>query len=64
MLLQTTRKIAPLVVLATAVALGLVAAVPTAGQGDGDVAAKIENAMSAAPQSISEKRDDPRQRAR
>ena len=53
--MHRTQKVTLLVGLATgAVALGLVAAVPAAGQEDADVTAMIENAISAAPPSISE----------
>src|SRR6188472_1300016 len=52
MRLHNTRR-APLAALVTGtVALGLVVAAPVAGQDD--AAAKIENAMSAAPSSVTE----------
>jgi hypothetical protein len=54
MLLKSTRNVALLLVLMTGtVALWLARSAPVASQDDADVAAKIENAMSAAPQSVS-----------
>lgn len=50
-----TRKVVALVMSVTgAVALGLVGSAPVAGQDDADTAAKIDNAMAAAPSGISE----------
>jgi hypothetical protein len=51
---KKTRTMTLLVALAiTTVAIGLARSAPVAGQDDADVAAKIENAMSAAPSTIS-----------
>ena len=50
-----TRKVMPLVMSVTgAVALGLIGSAPVASQDDADTAAKIDNAMAAAPSAISE----------
>ena len=55
MLLKRTLKVALLLALAAGtIAVGLARSGPVAGQGDADVAAKIESAMSAAPSAISE----------
>jgi hypothetical protein len=54
MLLKTTRTVALLVAVTGTLAFGLARSVPVASQDDADVAAKIENAMSAAPSAISE----------
>ena len=54
MLLKSTRNVALLVaVMIGSVALGLARSAPVASQDDADVAAKIENAMSAAPSPVS-----------
>jgi hypothetical protein len=53
MLLKTTRNVALLVAVTGTLALGLARSAPVASQDDADAAAKIENAMSAAPSSIS-----------
>jgi hypothetical protein len=53
MLLKTTRNVALLVAVTGTLALGLAWSAPVASQDDADAAAKIENAMSAAPSSIS-----------
>ena len=52
MLRKRTLNVALLVVTGT-VAFGLARSAPVAGQDDADTAAKIENAMSAAPSTIS-----------
>jgi hypothetical protein len=52
MLRNRLQNVALLVVTGT-VALGLARSAPVAGQDDADVAAKIENAMSAGPSSVS-----------
>jgi hypothetical protein len=53
-LLMRTLNVALLLVLVTGtVALGLARSAPVASQDDADVAAKIENAMRAAPSSVS-----------
>ena len=55
MLLHRTRKLAPLVVLVTGtVAFGLGGSAPAVGQDGADVAATIDNAMSAAPSALSD----------
>jgi hypothetical protein len=53
MLLKTTRNVALLVAVTGTLALGPAWSAPVASQDDADAAAKIENAMSAAPSSIS-----------
>jgi hypothetical protein len=53
MRLKTTRNAVLLVVVTGTVAFGLARSAPAAGQDDADVAARIENAMSAAPPAIS-----------
>ena len=54
MLLKSTRNVALLLVLGIGtLAFGLARSAPVASQDDADVAAKIENAMSAAPSSVS-----------
>ena len=54
MLRKRTLKTVPLLVIGIAtIALGLARAAPVASQDDADAAAKIENAMSAAPSTIS-----------
>ena len=56
MLRKSMLKVTLLLVLVTGtVAFGLARSAPVAGQDDADVAAKIENAMSAGPSSISAK---------
>ena len=60
MLLKRTLNMALLlVVVAGTLAFGLARSAPVAGQDDADTAAKIENAMSAAPSTVSAQRDDP-----
>ena len=55
MLLKSTRNVALLLVLGIGtLAFGLARSAPVASQDDADVAAKIENAMSAAPSAISD----------
>ena len=53
MLLKSTRNAALLLIVMATVALGLARSAPVAGQGDADTAAKIEDAMSAAPSTVS-----------
>jgi hypothetical protein len=53
MLRKSTVNLALLVVGIGTLALGLARAAPAAGQDDADTQAKIENAMSAAPSSVS-----------
>ena len=60
MLRKRMLNVALLLVLVTGtVAFGLARSAPVAGQDDADTQAKIENAMSAAPSSVSAQRDDP-----
>jgi hypothetical protein len=54
MLRKSMRNVALLLVITGIVAFGLVHAAPAAGQDAADAQAKIENAMSAAPASVSE----------
>jgi hypothetical protein len=55
MLLKSTRNVALLLALGIGtLALGLARSAPVASQDDADAQAKIENAMSAAPSSVSE----------